>query len=354
MNKYKYCLSSIKIIPFILLLTYAFPVFAKTIKFSNSPRLNIELKTMYNDNIFLYSDAYISDFVNQVRPFRFPFNTYDDFITNLNLQLQFPVQKDINKSYLNLFYKQYLFAMNGEKSYQIVSATFNQSLSKRFGFDVSYLFLPRYLIRFYQNPFSASIDYIGCTFAEHLLTIRLNYKWRSINVKPFGRFEIDKYKENFSFYDGKASRFGMDLIWLITSSINLAAGVERKQNQTQGPVPDISYNENQLNGQINVKLPDIEKLLLNFGTNYIARDYTTNNSALVDPFHKDRSDKTINLNGGVEYRIASNLRINFVYEHEIRRTSSPYRSQIEDIKDYDNNIFTLGLRYSMSNIFQGE
>lgn len=309
---------------------------------------------MYNDNIFLYSDAYIADFVNQVRAYRFPFNTYDDFITNLNLQLQFPLQKGMKKSYLNLFYKQYLFAVNGEKSYQIVSATFNQSLSKQLSFDVSYLFLPRYLIRYYQNPLSTSTDYIGCTFAEHLFTVRLNYKWWNINIKPFGRFEIDKYKENFSFYDGKAPRFGMDLIWVISSSINLAAGVERKQNQAEGPVPDISYNENQLNGQIVVKPPSVEKLSLNFGTNYMIRDYTTNNSASIDPFHKDRSDKTLNLNGGFEYRFSKNLRLNFIYEHEIKRTSSPYRSQIEDIKDYNNNIFVLGLRYSMSNIFQGE
>jgi hypothetical protein len=139
MNKYKFSLPSYTKIILVLLLTYTFPVFGKIIKFSNSPRLSIELNTIYNDNIFLFSDAYINDFKNQINAYRFPFSTYDDLITNINLSLRIPYSRTSN---ISLYYKQYLYALNSEKSYQIVSTTINQRISKPVNLKASYLYLP--------------------------------------------------------------------------------------------------------------------------------------------------------------------------------------------------------------------
>jgi opacity protein-like surface antigen len=266
----------------------------------------------------------------------------------------FPLHIGLYKSSLNLYYKQYLYAVNGEKSYQIISANMNQSVTKQIGLEAGYLFLPRYLIRYYQDPTASSTHFIGCTFAEHLFTIGLNYKLQNIQFKPYGRYEIDQYKENFDFYNSHAIRYGMDLNWSISRSAYLNLGIDRKQNSAKGPLPDISYDDNAVSAQIQTRVLNLEKLYLNLGADYAKRFYTTKNSATIDPFHRDRVDTKLSFSGGLEYRFSKNLRLNLEYNREIRRVSSPYQSNIDDIKDYNNNKLTLGLRFNLSKLTEGD
>ena len=273
---------------------------------------------------------------------------------NLYFSLVFPLHSGLYKSSLNLYYKQYLYAVNGEKSYQIISANMNQSVAKQISLEAAYLFLPRYLIRYYQDPIASSTHFIGCTFAEHLFTFGLSYKLQNIQIKPYGRFEIDRYKENFSFYNGHAIRYGMDLNWSIGSLANLNLGVDRKQNSAKGPLPDISYDDNAVSVQILTRVLNLDKLYFNLGADYTKRFYTTENSASIDPFHRDRIDTKFSFAGGLEYRLSKNLRLNLEYNREIRKVSSPNLSNIDDIKNYNNNKLTLGLRFNLSKLTGGD
>jgi len=339
----------------LLTLTLLFnQIAAKTVKFSRKPRFQFEIKTLYDNNIFLYSEAYISDFKNQIRPYRFPFNTYDDFIVLLNPSIQLPLRIGQLKPNLYLNYKQYIYSVNAEKSYQIVSATINHPIINPIILEINYLLLPRYLIRYYRNPLGASTDYIGCSFSERLLTARLIYNIYNIKIKPFVRYEIDNYKENFVFYNSKALRFGVNATLTPYKFINVNVGLERKQNNAQGPVPDISDNENSTFIDIITKIPGFSKLSFNIGADYAHRIYTTSNSFNIDPYHKDRKDNKFVIYAGLTFRISKNLQIKTQYEQEIRKVTTPYQIDIEEIKDYSNKRFTLGFKFYPNIVFEGD
>lgn len=322
---------------------------AKVVKFTRKISFGIQINTIYDNNIYLYSPDYIADFKEQIHPYRFPINTYDDFITNINLSLRIPYAKSSN---IYLYYKQYLYTMNAEKSYQIVSMTISQNISNNLKSKVSCLFLPQYLIRYYRDPLGPVTRYIGCTFTEYLFTFALEYNLSNIKLNPFIRYEIDNYKKNFNFYDGEAFRFGLTLTMPI-KFINITVQAERKLNDAMGPVPDISYNQNSY--QLSLTSPLFqEKLSLNISGGYQTRVYTTGNPFVMDPFHKDRNDKILSAGIGLNYRLSKKIQLSLEYEKEKRSVKTPYNINIEDIKDYQAERISLGIRLNPNFVIQGE
>lgn len=327
-----------------ILLVMCSSISAKVVTFNRPPlRFSIEVKTIYDDNIYLYSKEYISDFQNQVRAYRFPINTYDDLITNLNLSLRIPFYL---KSYINLYYKQYLYTANTEKSYQIISTTINKPLTKPLNIRFGYLYLPRYLIRYYRNPAGPSTEYIQCTFSEHLFTIGADYTLNKLKLSPFVRYEIDNYKKNFNFYNSKALRFGASATFQVHKYISLDFKGERKLNSAKGPIPDISYNENSVTLCLNTKLPNFEKVGIKIEGVYENRNFITDNSFETDPFHKSRVDTKYSLSFEGTYRFSKNVQIGAEYKREARKVTTPFSIDIEEIKNYNNNRIALSMKFN--------
>lgn len=324
---------------------------AQIIKLSQPVRLGIELKSIYDDNIYLYSQDYLQDFKNQIRSYRFPINTYDDFITNINLSLRISYTRTSN---VNFYFKQFLYSVNSEKSYQTISATINQKITKPINLKISYLYLPRFLIRYYRDPFGTSTKYIQCSFAEHLFTFGADYTIKDIKLSPFIRYEIDDYVKNFNYYDGYAIRFGADFLWTINlasseqmrgkKQTNIKLGFESKQNKADGPVPDISYNDNSVSLEFETRIPAYEKIGVLLGAEYSNRNFTTSNSANIDPYHRDRIDKKLQITSSIIYYISNRFQLYLNYEYESRKVTSPSLNSIEDIKDYQNNRVLLGFK----------
>ncbi|MEO0082780.1 MAG: hypothetical protein ABIK33_00120 [candidate division WOR-3 bacterium] len=320
---------------------------AEVVKFTRKISFGVQINTIYDNNIYLYSPDYIADFREQIRAYRFPINTYDDFITNINLSLRIPHAKSSN---IYLYYKQYLYAMNAEKSYQIVSMTISQNIANNLKSKIGYLFLPQYLIRYYRDPLGSATRYIACAFAEHLFTFGFEYNLSNIKLNPFVRYEIDNYKKNFNFYDGEAFRFGLSLMVPI-KFINLTAQAERKLNNAMGPVPDISYNQNAY--QLTLTSPFYQKKLsFNISGSFQTRIYTTENAFEIDPYHKDRNDKIFSFGTGLNYRLSKKIQMSLEYEKEKRSVNTPYNINIEEIKDYQAERISLGIRLNPNFVIQ--
>lgn len=318
---------------------------ARIINFKSSPRLSIRFNTEYDRNIFLYSDQYLQEFKNQIRPYRFPFRTYDDLIVRLNLSLQTPIYWSGHRTDFILSYRPNLYSVNTQKSYQIISAQVNHPLSKKIRLEAVYLFLPSYLVRYYRNPLGALSDYIGCTFSENLATARFRYHTAKINIAPFFQYELDDYVKNFNFYDGYALRYGINSDIKSLDFINIRINLARKNYFANGPVPDISYRENRISLALKPVLSQ-SKLSASAQLSYTARQYTTKLSFENDPYHRDRNDTKYTANIDLSYRISKNMHLVFGYECEQRRTKTPYQIDIEDIKDYNNNKYLLGIRFN--------
>jgi hypothetical protein len=48
---------------------------------------NLDVGFSYDNNVYAYSQPYIDDFQNSVRPYRFPFEAYDDLMTSVDFDI---------------------------------------------------------------------------------------------------------------------------------------------------------------------------------------------------------------------------------------------------------------------------
>jgi hypothetical protein len=235
-----------------------------------------------------------------------------------------------------------------------MSITLAQPIDKKTSIDIEYLFLPHYLIRYYRDPLGGITDYIGCNFSENLITAKIIYKWRTIQINPFVRYEIDNYKKNFDFYDGKALRFGFDGMWQLYRLVGVDLGFERKQYDASGPVPDISYIDDDASIEVSAKIPSFENISCKLGAGYGKRNFTTDNSSLIDPYHRDRQDARYSLDFGLSYKLTNGIQLEGIYQREIRTVSSPYLVTIDDVKNYTDNIFSFGIKFTSIKLYKGD
>jgi len=314
---------------------------------TNRPIINLaaDIQFTYDDNIFLYSENDLKDFQRSIRPYRFPFETSDDFITTLTGSMKIR-QKLFNQkpTIFSLLYRQHVYAVNRMKSYQLFSLNINQNVVKPLTFEIAYLFLPKYLIRYYKDPTSQTSppDYIGCEFAEHLFSIELIYRFiKKVTLTPFYKFEIDDYISKFNYYDTKAHRLGLNGIFRLQPIISLRGKFEYKIAQAEGPEPDISYD--QLAWLIGLQIGKNLKVGVTYGQEQ--RDFVTDNPPDIDPFHFGRKDKIRNLKLSLVIPLTRIIWIDAGYEFEKRDVSSQYKEKIDEIKDYQNNRFGLGINF---------
>ena len=222
-------------------------IIRSTQKTSSIINFEAGIQFTYDDNIFLYSPKDLNDFRKSIRAYRFPFETSDDFITTLTGSVKVRPNLFRQKpTIFSLLYRQHVYAVNQVKSYQLFSLGISQNVAKPLTFEIGYLLLPKYLIRYYKDPTSQASPptYIGCEFTEHLVSFEPNYRFKKqLSLIPFYKYEIDDYAAKFDFYDTKAHRLGLNASYRLRAMFELSSGLEYKIAQAKGPVPDISYNQ---------------------------------------------------------------------------------------------------------------
>jgi hypothetical protein len=320
---------------------------------TNRPVINFtaDIQFTYDDNIFLYSEKDLRDFERSIQPSRFPFETSDDFITTLtgNLRLR---PRVLPQAVFR--YRVHHYTVNPIKSYQVFSLNLEQRISKPISFEAGYLFLPKYLIRYYKDPITKTSPptYIGCSFTEHLYSARVNYNLTKPVDSRLGavyKFEIDDYARNFNYYDTRAHRFELSAGCSFNrQAIALNGNVKYKIASAQGPVPDISYDQWawMLTARLVVAYANQawhgvvlswQRIILRLNYGQEKRDFITNNPSTIDPFHAGRVDKTQIFGVGMDFLFTRYVSVNLGYNFEKRDVSSPFREEIDDIKDYTNN-----------------
>ena len=81
-----------------------------------------ELSFTYDDNVFRYADADIDRFVNNIEPYRYPIETYDDLITTLQMHAKIRSKLIMNSSTtFNLRIRGNLYYQNSIKDYASLS-----------------------------------------------------------------------------------------------------------------------------------------------------------------------------------------------------------------------------------------
>ncbi len=308
---------------------------------------------IYDNNVFSYSDQYIDDFVNSVRPYRFPFETYDDLIVGSNLQLYLRNKFfDQKTTTFDIKVAPKYYVSNNQKNYLSLSFGLRQSFGKS-ALKLSFQTIPNYLIRYYKDPQVQNTEYIGCEVSYHSLAGKL-----SVKPKPSIRLELrykrgwDDYISVFDLYDASyhsinlGSQIGINerlALWigygyksLKNDSASIATGLE--------PTPDGSYNQHILSSEIKLEVNTLVPTRIKLDYTYGFKNFVTEFTA--DSIHFGRQDHTHKLSTGADLKmfIGMYLRLSLLWQWR-NATSGISPVDIDRIKDYTKYKIGAGLTF---------
>jgi hypothetical protein len=295
----------------------------------------------YDDNVFQYSPRDESVFSYHENPAKFPFRSLDDAVIDVTGKLTLRsgiIPRHTTHFALGASLHQYI--SNPVKSYVTADADVRQYLARSLFVEAGYVLYPRYLIRYFHDP-QQSASYKPCTFTEHLVNAQVSWlPLKKLVLKPFARYEVDRYQAPFEYYDTKAWRGGCEVDVTPVRRLELVAAYEYKGARTgRTLLPDISYDQH--DAGVTVK-PRLGRVTLELGYDYAWRGYTA--SPAIDTTHAGRIDAIQSVVAGASIALSRAVAVTVDFRHDARTTSSPYRADIDDVKDYLENAVGIGIR----------
>lgn len=294
----------------------------------------------YDDNIFCLSPLEREQFQRSKNPAKFPYRSVDD----LDVMLSGRLRWENRRRQAQLGFRVHQFLSNAEKSYGLLQAGWEESLTKRNSLVFSYVWMPNYLIRYYRDRTVSGERYAPCRFAEHLLGIQFRQKLGTVVVKPGYRLEFDNYLRPFEYYNTMAHRFGLEVDWKPKENLYFDCAYAFKNARAKGPVPDISYYEHGITVGSESRPRRFNRFGIEVGYSFVYRRYTTR----TDAYHYGRVDQIQEMKLGCDYRLAPVVLV-FFYQLEWREVSLPERADVEDIKEYRASRFSFGVTIPFKN-----
>lgn len=318
----------------------------------------------YDNNIFKYSKNDIDKFVDNIEPYKYPIETYDDLITTIQLHSKITSELiDSSPTTFNLKIKGNLYLQNKEKDYESFSISIYQKLARFGNTLIKYLFIPEYFIRYYPDfdiitPYGYPY-YTGCYFSKHYIMWQSGYKaFGSINMSVFASGEKDDYNSNFDEYDTQKAGFGFSVNRtfheIITPSIFYSftraianATDESGENKDTSDDSDISNDEDEISLALKFDLTNKAPLTFLAGFRFTRRVYTTDKPILCDPYHSGREDVTIDIDLSTSITPTPRLTFDLGYTLQTKTVSSPFNiTQMEEIKNYSRSMYSAAITFS--------
>jgi hypothetical protein len=303
------------------------------------------LNANYDNNVFEYSPQDESTFIyrfNQgINPKRFAaVHSLDDLVADITLRGDWsPRVIHAHTTTLGLSFTGHQYVANPTKSYLSAAAHARQYWARGAYAEASYVLIPHYLIRYYR-ALDGSAIYWPCAFAEYLVTLKANVPLgRVAELAPFGRYEIDSYVSPYQVYDTRAWRMGVDAGVAPVRFLNAGATYEYKSAQATGPAPDISYYQHDVAGSLEPHWGPFG-LVIGYGQSW--RYYTT--TTAQDSTHAGRVDVVIAPSAKATVRLGSRVALVGSFGRESRSSTAPYRSDIDEVKNYTEWRAGLGIR----------
>jgi hypothetical protein len=302
----------------------------------------VDIDLTYDDNVYAYSQPYIDDFLSGVRPYRFPFETYDDLVTSLDFALLLR-NKFFGKrtTTFNLDISTDNYLVNKQKNYQKFSAGLRQSLGK-YAIKVYYQLIPSYLIRYYRNPQGESTDYIGCEVTYHTLTGKISFATEhELTISAAYGHKWDDYINEFDRYDAQAHIVSFGIEKELLRHLDFAFSYDYKTSSadsadvstlTSELMPDGSYDEHDIGIDLSLQSNVLLATRFMCSYEYDYRKYKTSTSE--DSLHFGRIDHVHQINLESRSRITTGLLLKLNFMRQWRNSTSEILPDISEIKDY--------------------
>lgn len=318
----------------------------------------------YDDNVFRYAETDIDKFVNNIEPYRYPIETYDDLVTTVEMHAKIRSKFLMNRSTtFNLKVKGNLYYQNSVKDYASFSLSMWHRIGKEGHLLAKYLFLPRYFIRYYPDldvstpyPYPYFTD---CSFTKHLIAVSGGYRFFTMaDIGLSYVRELNDYNSAFNEYDTGMNKFGVsagfnyrDFLYpTLKYSYTVAdaeAVDEPGETKQMSDDSDISHDEDKFRLSIDFDFTQSKPFRIETDLVYARRVYTTDKPVLVDPTHAGREDTKLGFQLAILFIPTERITFTLGYAFEQRSVSSLYDiNQIEDIKDYTRNQYSASIGFS--------
>ena len=323
---------------------------------------NIHIKygvtTRYDDNVFRYSLRDRNRFKDEANPNRFKgVKKLYDIITAPSLELY--LDQELLQGKPTTFragFNYSIYAINTERNYQVYSFGIEQPMWQGGSLKVLYYWRPKYFLRTLDDtdlPGSQKARYKRAEYVQHYIFTRLRQRLSQefVGVIKYSYKRRD-YNSEFTERDSNIHIAAADLIYDLNDWIQAKLGFifetldARAEDDFADVDDDVSYDQYGAIAQIRLQVAKPVWFRVRYLYNY--RDYTTGNSASVDPFHAGRHDHYHNIYGRMVYEPKKDFEIFAEYTFRIKKSnldeevSGDYSS---DSLKYQANIVTVGFSH---------
>ena len=326
--------------------------------------LDLSWSSGYDDNIFRLSQRDINRFESGTEGFPNPNSTWDDWRNDFGITLTLP-WKHANgwETRLEGSAKAALYATNHRKNYQRYAASLRQSFGKLWWIEGSFSVVPSYYLREYLDR-DLGIR-TGCDYDSRSYEAKVRYRspWRTY-LYPFYEFQTLYYNRYFTEFDAEWSTFGLAVDQIISRHWQVSGSYRFTDGKNVGgggptaaslvdPFNDTEYGdgdfrESEIRASLKYEPRKIyhRKWEFSLSGRMRLRDYTTNNSMEIDPFHADRKDTRWEISPRITVNLIQNLTgyVDFLYEQ--RTTDSPI-GYVREFKDFVRRTYFIGLEYQL-------
>jgi hypothetical protein len=300
----------------------------------------------YDDNPFRYSLTDLDAFRYREQPARFPIRTSDDLDANVAARLSCGTRLFQLPGSIETGMKLHGYFSNWDKSYGIADVGLNQGTWVGGRLELGYTYMPNYLLRYYRNPETSDTgDFTACRFAEHLATVRFRQQLNPVTILPEYGYEYDDYQPVFDHYDTKIHRLGGEVRFQPVTNFEVRGKYEFRLASAKGPVPDASYSQHEAGLSVTTSPRRLSRFSVEGGYTFALRNYTTSNDSAIDPSHAGRTDNIEAATVTVKYRLAD-VTLTADYDLQWRTVVAAYSAAIDDIKDYRQSRFGLGVVFN--------
>jgi len=303
--------------------------------------LTSKVALSYNSNIYKLGEKESDEFRSGLYPSKYPFKTADDLglAFNSNLHLSHKLFR-WGLTELNLSLRSTQYANNKIKDWMHLSTSLSQEV-KNWKLSLGFSYIPNYTIRYYKPVGSSS--YLPCNFERKAFSTKISYKIKKSKINTELRIWKDTYDKAFSYYNSDN--------FYASTTFNTApfrrwqgeVGFAFTNSRAVGKNPDISYQGYTVFTQIKYmpRLRKLRNLLFTYTLDY--REYTTENSPLVDYLHAGRYEYTHRVGIRSEQRITYGVSSEISLEREFRKSFSAIYPEIGGLKNY--GCWILGINF---------
>jgi len=327
--------------------------------------LHFEYTSSYDDNILRYSDRDIGRFENSTEVYPSRLSTYDDWKNDFRLKFYLNGPNILNNVMkIRYFAKFSGYYRNPFNNYSNHTLLIYQDITESLQVDFKYFYMPKYYLREYRDR--DLNEYHSCDFENHQIKGGVSYKVRKRTEVNFGiEFEQYYFNKYFTEYDseninyeigvrqdlGRDTDFIFDYTFCKSDNIgyvplnNQQSGAFAEEDAEYG---DSSYDADIFTFEFRHRFRKLAGHDTDLSIQYKLRNryYTTDNSIEIDPFHAGRADKRHRIILSLDREIFSKLDANISYTYEWRDVESDV-SYVPDIKDFQQNVLSLGLTYKI-------